>query len=57
MHEQNPSHVAQARGNEMENVTIEEAFGIMDTLATKLVGSGRMNPFKPIEGEVILQVH
>jgi hypothetical protein len=41
----------------MENVTIGGAFGIMDTLVTKLVGSGRVNPFKPIEGEVILQVH
>jgi hypothetical protein len=38
----------------MEDVTIGEAFGIMDTLARKLVGSGRVNPFKPTEGEIIL---
>jgi hypothetical protein len=53
-HHQNPSHVAQARSNEMEDVTIGEAFGIMDILATKLVGSGKVNPFKPTKGEVIL---
>jgi hypothetical protein len=31
----------------MEDVTIGEAFGIMETLGAKLVGSGKMNPFKP----------
>jgi hypothetical protein len=54
---QNPSHVAQARGSKMEDVTsilLPLAFGIMETLATKLVGSGRVNPFKPTEGEVVL---
>jgi hypothetical protein len=38
----------------MEDVTTREAFGIMDTLATNLVGSGRVNPFKPTKGEVVL---
>ncbi len=50
---QDPSHVAQVGGNEMENVTMGEAFCIVDTLVASLVGSGRVNPFKPIEGSFI----
>jgi len=38
----------------MEDVTTWEVFGIMNILVGKLVGSGRVNPFEPIEGKVIL---
>jgi hypothetical protein len=51
---QDSSHVAQVGGSEMEDVTMGEAFGIVDTLVTSVVGSGKVNPFIPIEGEVIL---
>jgi hypothetical protein len=51
---QDSSHVAQVGGSKMEDVTMGEAFGIVDTLVASVVGSGRVNPFKPIEGEVVL---
>lgn len=32
---------------------MEEAIGLVDTMVARLMGHGKMNPFKPMEGEVL----
>ncbi len=32
---------------------MEEAIRLVNTMATRLMGCGKMNPFKPMEGKVL----
>jgi hypothetical protein len=42
----------QGGGHDWKDVIMEEAIGLVDTMAARLMGHGKMNPFKPMEGHV-----